>query len=54
MQVNAGEYLHIEACVDSAEKAKELLDDLKALSKSHEVTIDLKIYPNSQEYHTLT
>lgn len=53
MQGNVGEYLHVEACVDNTEKAKELLDNLKALSKSHEITIELKIYPNSQACHTL-
>lgn len=45
--------LHIEVSIESTDKAKELLDELKALSDKYETTIDLRICPNSPECYTL-
>lgn len=44
--------LYIEAQAESAEKAKELLHNLEALSVKYEVTINLKIYPGLQASYT--
>lgn len=46
--------LHIEANIESIDKVKELLDELKALSDKYETTIDLRIGLGPQEYYTLT
>lgn len=42
----------IEAHIKNKDIAKELLDDLEALSDKYDVTIDLKIYPSLQECYT--
>lgn len=41
--------LVIEAHVEDADSAKELLDNLETLSTKYDVTIDLKIYRSLQE-----
>ena len=45
--------IFIEAHVENAEDAKELLDDLEALTSKYKTTTDLKIYQCSQESYTL-
>lgn len=44
--------LVVEANVESANDAKELLDSLEALLSKYDVTIDLKICQDHQEFYT--
>lgn len=41
--------LNIDAFVENVDEAKELLDDLEALSDKYEVTIGLRICQSPQE-----